>query len=202
MEQKIIGIGLNKTGTTSLGRALEILGYNYHYSWHEEFTMKYAKNEIPEIITYAKNYNNLEDLPWCLLYKELYIAYPNSKFILTRRKSPEKWLESQCKHLDRYPDVSSINKIIFGYEKPHFYKDEFISFYNKHNNEVRDFFKDKSNFIELCFEEGDGWTKLCKFLGHDIPKNSFPFLNRAPNFIERLNSKLQYLFRRNISDSS
>ncbi|MFY0608665.1 MAG: hypothetical protein JXR10_18245 [Cyclobacteriaceae bacterium] len=34
---KIFGIGLNKTGTTSLGQALEILGYKKHLQtdWNE-----------------------------------------------------------------------------------------------------------------------------------------------------------------------
>ncbi|MEL6669173.1 MAG: sulfotransferase, partial [Bacteroidota bacterium] len=33
---KVFGIGLIKTGTTSLGKALEILGFNPHISYDEE----------------------------------------------------------------------------------------------------------------------------------------------------------------------
>ncbi len=72
-----------------------------------------------------------------------------------------------------------MNKIVYGYENLNEHKNEYIAKYNQHNEEVRKYFKGKDNFIELCFENGDGWEKLCAFLGKDIPNTPFPNLNKA-----------------------
>lgn len=194
---KVIGIGLNKTGTKSLGMALEILGYTEHQSWSDELIFKYRDRDISYLIDVARSYNNLEDSPWPLLYKELYAAFPDAKYVLTTRESSEVWFESQCKHFDRDTDkVCYTNEIIYGYENPLHHKEEHIGFYTSHNAQVRKFFEGKNNFIEVCFENGDGWNTLCPFLGKDIPSEKFPFLNRAPvTGFARVTRKLEDVYR-------
>ena len=56
---------------------------------------------------------------------------------------------------------------------------EFIHRYETHNAIVREFFKNKNNYIELCWENGDDWNKLCKFLNIEIPSLPFPHANRG-----------------------
>ena len=46
----------------------------------------------------ARDYDAFEDLPWCLLYRELDEAFPGSKFVLTVRSSSEVWLRSYRRH--------------------------------------------------------------------------------------------------------
>lgn len=97
---KIFGIGDNKTGTTSLGTALEILGYNRLAHWPNSLRLlKWYNNNIHDIlnkcILYANDFNNFNDFPWNLVdfYKYFDKNFPNSKFILTIR-DPQKWFNS------------------------------------------------------------------------------------------------------------
>lgn len=191
---KVIGVGLNKTGTTSLGRAIEILGYENHQSWSLEKTIDWKHNKTDELISFISNFNNVEDFPWALIYKELDEALDNTMFILTTRSTPEKWYESQCKHyLREYrQETLYINKTVYGYEDPHENKEAYISKYVNHNKEVREYFQSKSNFVEVCWENGDGWQELCSFLETETPTVDFPFLNRRPpkHFAEKVFRKL------------
>jgi hypothetical protein len=36
-----------------------------------------------------------------------------------------------------------------------------------------------AQFLDVCWEKGDGWEKLCRFLGRDIPEGPFPHANRT-----------------------
>ena len=87
---KVFGIGMHKTGTSSLGRALELLGYRscmganaLRANLGEEKMMNslFAGN-YDEIFEFADNYSAFNDLPWCLLYKELDSHFPNSQLFL------------------------------------------------------------------------------------------------------------------------
>ncbi len=175
---KVIGIGLNKTGTTSLGKAVKLLGFDKHHSWSTDKVIDYADGNIDELLKFTEDYNNLEDMPWFLIYKELDEYYDDAMFVLCK---------SQCKHYDKNMKLAGVkedtlitNKIVYGYENPHLHKKEYIVKYHQHNKEVRGYFKGKDNFIEMCFENGDGWKKLCAFLGKNIPNVPFPNLNKAP----------------------
>jgi hypothetical protein len=181
---KIFGIGLNKTGTTTLGKALEILEFSKHISFDLGLTKKWYRGDIAELIDKAKDYNNFEDWPWPLVYKEMSEKYPNSKFILTTRKSSDIWYESLCKHsLKTGP--SEFRKMIYGYSMPQKYKSEHINFYNLHNESARDFFINQDDrFKEICFENGEGWEKLCGFLNKEVPETPFPHLNKSDNDIK------------------
>jgi len=71
---------------------------------------------------------------------------------------------------------------------PHRNEKEHIQFYRKHNNSVRSYFKNRSSdFIELCWENGDGFEKLCNFLNCDIPDVPLPHANKWTNI--RINKK-------------
>ena len=76
---KIFGIGLSRTGTTSLTLALSELGLHaYHFP---------RGREVIDSVDAAT------DTPVAAWYQDLDAAYPDSKFILTLRHRPE-WLDS------------------------------------------------------------------------------------------------------------
>lgn len=177
---KIIGIGLNRTGTTSLGDALEILGFNKHMTYNLELTKKYFNGEIEGLLEIAKQHNNLEDWPWPLMYKELFNTFTDAKFVLTYRKSPEAWFKSLCKHtLLKGP--LECNRLIYGYSMPHDHSEHFINIYKKHNEEVEKFFMTNApdKFLKICWENGDGWDELAGFLDKPSPKKPIPFKNKS-----------------------
>lgn len=177
---KVFGIGLNKTGTTTLGQALEVLGFEKHASCNGRLVKAITRNNYTPVYETAALNNNFEDWPWPLVYQEMYRKYPDAKFVLTVRKNSEIWYRSLCKHAERI-GPRKIRKRIYGYYMPQSNKAAHISFYERHNREVVEFFAQRApeNLIILCWEDGHGWTDLCNFLGKPVPSASFPFLNKA-----------------------
>jgi len=177
---KVFGIGLNKTGTTTLGQALEILGFEHHESCNGRLVKALTQNDYTPVYEAAEANNNFEDWPWPLVYKEMYRKYPDAKFVLTIRKNSETWYRSLCKHADRI-GPRKIRKRIYGYYMPQSNKQAHISFYERHNREVVEFFARHApeNLAIVCWEKGHGWMDLCSFLNKPVPSVEFPFLNKA-----------------------
>ena len=177
---KVFVIGFHKTGTSSMGKALQILGYKVCGALKEGFAFeqsdKKPKDYILEKATpLLQKYEAFQDTPWFIFYKELYEMYPDAYFILTTR-NPQKWLGSLQKHFGNkfwpyhewiYGTLDSISKA-----------DIYLEKYNNHNEAVRLFFADKPNFVEFRIEK-DGWDKLAGFLEQKNPKTPFPHANSA-----------------------
>ena len=69
---KVIGIGLNKTGTTTLAKGLHVLGYQKHVSVRGDLLAKYKNGDLEEIFEVVEENESFEDWPWPLMYKELF----------------------------------------------------------------------------------------------------------------------------------
>ncbi|QNI69791.1 sulfotransferase family protein [Cyanobium sp. NS01] len=179
---KLFCIGFHKTGTTSLERALEYLGYRVIgrrrlkglHSHHE--LLEACCNLVPR-------YNAFQDNPWPLFYRELDARFPGSKFILTVRP-PEAWLQSQVKHFGS--KVSTMRQWIYGKGCSKGNEGVYLKRYNEHNAEVIDYFRDRPrDLLVLDLTAGAGWPELCNFLGYPIPSVPFPRSNTAADRKER-----------------
>jgi len=179
---KIFGIGLNKTGTTSLGECLKQFGFR-HKSFDLELLKAVKKQQWSYIYTIIAQYDSFEDWPYPLIYEQLDYMFPNSKFILTLRKDTESWLNSLLSHSMRTHPVEGITTrlMAYGWSYPHLNIDAHKTFYTAHNEKVREYFNHrKDDLLEVCWETGSGWSDLEKFL--DIPcrtREKPPFLNQA-----------------------
>ena len=177
--QKIFGVGLNKTGTTSLKLALEALGYR-HLGRKPRLFKFWKQGKFDEIFEWIEDYQSFEDWPWPLMVPELLERYPDALFILTRRGNGTKWVESLKRHSEKTNPDQNPRLHIFGHPYPHGFEEEHLSFYEAHLKKVRAAFQGRrSQFIELCWEEGDGWEELCGFLGKKVPKRDFPHANQS-----------------------
>lgn len=171
MPHKIFCIGLSKTGTTSLHAALIRLGFtSVHYPMTlEQIDGCDAASDIPV----ASDFENLDNI------------YPGSKFIFTVR-SLEEWLKSCENHFNH----SSIDT--FSLEVKNFYLEQRLKTYNstiyipllfqqayqKHEERVLKYFaKRTKDLLTLNITNGEGWEKLCSFLGCPIPNEPFPHEN-------------------------
>ncbi|MGN6616909.1 MAG: sulfotransferase family protein [Ilyomonas sp.] len=183
-DTKVFGIGLNKTGTTSLGKALVLLGYKNHAGCNLKLTKCWSSSNLKPIYEVANQNNCFEDWPWPLVYREMFYKFENAKFILTVRKSADRWYQSLCKY-SVIKSKSKFRRLIYGFHMPHNYRKEHIDFYEKHNQSVIDFFNEKApeKLLIVCWEEGHGWQQLCKFLGKELPVHEFPHLNKSENSI-------------------
>jgi hypothetical protein len=175
---KVVGVGLNKTGTKTLGKCFEVLGYNHISSSPVAFNI-WRNGNIDDLIKIATVYDAFEDWPWSLLFREFDEHFPGSKFVLTIRKDPETWYKSLCNHAVR-TGPTEFRKAIYGEYMPQGNKVKFIDFYNSYNQNVRDYFRGRSqDFLEVCWETGDEWEKLCTFLHLPSPTIPFPHVNKS-----------------------
>jgi Sulfotransferase domain len=188
VRRKVFGLGLNKTGTTTLGRCLKRLGFD-HLSCRRDLLIAYRENRIADVFFVVDKYESFEDWPYPLMYRELFDRYgSDAKFILTTRSSSSAWLDSLKHHsLGTHPD-NHCRLLAYGYNYPHGYENEHVEFYNAHNRAVREFFRNRnasSQLVELCWESGQGWRELCEFLGLEPPADDFPHANKRSEVSNR-----------------
>ena len=189
---KIFGIGLNKTGTTTLDKCGQELGYRVK-GCDRKLLIDFRAGKFQRFDSVIAKYDLFQDWPWPLMYKHLDKSYPGSKFILTTRISDIAWLESLKKHSMR-TGVNNCRSLAYGYEYPHQNETSYLNQYNSHNHEVREYFSGRPNdFLEICWEKGDGWEKLCRFLGKEVPSIPIPHANKAPSgsLSPRLEKKIE-----------
>ncbi len=185
---KVFGIGLNKTGTTTLGQCLRKLGYN-HQSCNRRLFEQCRQGDFSALYRIVGKFDSFEDWPYPAYYKLLDITFPGSKFILTTRVSADKWFNSLKKHSLRTPP-KHCRELAYGIEYPHQNKDKMIELYNKHNREVLEYFKTRElDFIHLCWEKGDGWAELSEFLKIKMPTIEFPHANKSRDVVRPYNIK-------------
>jgi hypothetical protein len=184
-ETKIFGLGLSKTGTSSLGEALNMLGIK---TIHYPFDIA-TYNELRDgnyNLSILQEYQGIVDIPVAPYYSQLDTAFPVSKFILTVRDM-EGWLRSVDKHWElmmkwwhNYPDFKKFHEFISAsmYGVIAFNRDRFQFVYETHEKNVKDYFKSKpDDFLVMDICAGEGWEKLCAFLNVDIPDLPFPHAN-------------------------
>lgn len=162
--QKVFCIGYWKTGTNSIWKALTILGYRTGK------LIKCAKEPKQGWIEYIKesNYDAFTDDPMIFIYKDLDIAFPDSKFILTVRDK-QSFANSYINYFKGTPIEKTQKEV-----------DEVIDIYQKHNQEVKNYFKDKKNrLLIINVIDNEGWDKLCPFLNKPIPNKPFPHKNKG-----------------------
>ena len=179
MRQRVFGIGLNKTGTTTLASCLSEIGYK-HQSCRPDLLSFYRKGDVGKIFEVTDSFESFEDWPYPLLYREFYHRYPGAKFILTRRKSPEIWLSSLMRHSLRTSPTKHCRLLAYGYSYPHGAEAQHLDIYQRHIGAVEQFFAEQDaadRLLQICWEEGDGWGKLADFLEVPAPDKALPHEN-------------------------
>lgn len=179
MTDYIIGVGLSKTGTSTLTECLNHLGYNCLH-WGEKAALLYVDKKYDEIFQgYLPKYDSFTDYPWNLMYRMFDNLY-NCKFILTSRASAEKWYNSFKNHILSVGHFNT-GKLVYGFEDPERDKQKMLNYYWMHNSQVREYFStfNNNNFLDICFESGDGWPEICDFLNHPVPDIPLPWENKG-----------------------
>lgn len=183
---KVFCIGFHKTGTTSMGKALEALGYAVTgpNGTRDPEIARRVYTMAERLLT---QYDAFQDNPWPILYKWCHERHPDAKFILTLR-DPERWYESQCKHFAG--NTTPMREWIYGpgCGAPLNNKERYQERFNAHNAEVIEYFKGKDNLLVVDITQGDGWDQICPFLGKPVP-NDLPFPHANPARANRGGSK-------------
>lgn len=177
--RKVFGIGLSKTGTTSLAHALDILGYRTKDNMG---VVNYIRDDLSSIDTEVLDANDaFTDTPIPSLYRQLDAKYPNSKFILTVRDM-EGWLQSCKKQFTQKlsdKQNEAHNRLFLDlYDCTVFDEQKFRKGYEDFVKGVFQYFSDRpQDLLTLNVSAGDDWEKLCHFLGKPVPDIPFPKAN-------------------------
>jgi len=179
---KIFGIGLQKTGTTTLGTCLKTLGFSHH-SYDRKAIWYLRKGNYPQLKKIIDKFESFDDEPWARLYKLADQYFPDAKFILTVRKNSEVWFNSLSNHCDRIP-FNEHRVFLFGSMFPRKHRNEIIQKYEKHNKEVIDYFKGREDKLLVISFDGENqsnaWEQICNFLELEAPVIPVPRKNAAP----------------------
>lgn len=162
---KVFGIGLSRTGTSSLTRALGMLGLRARHYFFD-------LDSIDEL-------DAATDTPIARAYKLLDRRYPGSRFVLTVRDEAE-WLRSCAEFFAERPEPDSEEEALALdlYGCVGFDADLFRTAYARHQDDVMAYFSDRPDdllIIDIC--AGEGFEQLCPFLGLPVPSKPFPHYN-------------------------
>jgi len=171
MTGKIFGLGLSKTGTTSLHHAFKELGFvSKHFP------------KVPELFTgqfrCLDKYDAACDVSIVPYYPQLDAAYPDSKFILTVRNVDD-WLRSMESwwRAERKPSEYMIQVRLAVYGVHTFHPGRLKYVYERHTADVEQYFAERpGDLLKLNICAGEGWEKLCPFLGKPVRGTNFPFV--------------------------
>jgi hypothetical protein len=177
---KYLCAGLSRTGTLSLCKAFELLELkSIHWEPKRMRDIITGKNQTPNFKIYD-DVDVVTDLPASYFYKEIAQAYPECKMILTVRNS-ESWFSSMKRHYEQnipvnlkdnpemLEEAKITQKYVYGSES--LSKFLYIKKFEDHNRHV---VLDFPNCLVMNITAGDGWKKLCEFIGKPIPQIPFP----------------------------
>lgn len=195
---KVFVIGFHKTGTSSLGKALQILGYRVcgsvveaadleKYPNPQQYLWEQAQKVIP-------NFDGFQDTPWFLIYESLYEQFPEARFILTLREE-DAWMASVQKHFGN--SSYAYHHYIYGSEDSWEQESTYRSVYREHNQRAQEFFKGKPHFTVMDMETDFNWEFLCGFLGQSQPSRAFPHANPKGyrnSWLAKLKKKLKKMY--------
>jgi hypothetical protein len=204
--RKVFCVGYNKTGTTSIAKALSDLGLIVGVQRLGELLLHdWARRDFRRLFLYCRTAQAFQDVPFSLpfTFQALDQRFPGSKFILTMRDSPEQWYDSLTHflaakfgngHLPTSDDLKSAGYIKKGYmyeanrllrvtpEDDLFNKELLIADYNAHNNAILQYFRHRpEDVLVLNVAEPGAYDQLCRFLGKPCTGKEFPWENKTAN---------------------
>ncbi len=204
-KQKVFGIGMNKTGTTSLKAAIKELGFvTGRQCRAEKLIEDWARRDFKGLVKYCRSAQFFQDIPFSLPYTFVVLdhEFPNSKFILTVRNSAVQWYNSLTKfHANKWgngkrvPTKEDLQNATYIYkgspwrvnrltlttpEDDPYNKKILLKHYEDYNNSVMKYFRHRKNdLLVLNVSKERAYQKLCDFLEVEPVRERFPWKNKT-----------------------
>ncbi len=182
MSRKIICLGFQKTGTTSLAAALRRLGYEVGDALTRlNKEVNWRGNDVDAQVTaltleIAGGLEAIQDSPCAFMHRAFDAAFPDARFILTTRDTDD-WLRSYQRY---FPDGNNgLRAWMYKVGRFSGNEDKYRQIYDDKNAEIIEYFSNRpDDLLILDIFNGDGWLELVNFLGKDTLK-PFPHKNRS-----------------------
>ena len=194
---KFICVGMQKTGTKSIAKALRHLGFTV-FDWEEQvfdfldhwvdIFQNGAKLDVKRVY---QNADAVVDLPATFFWEEILEAFPDCKVILSERDE-DSWVKSLKNHLEILETMKSriVSILSPTRSKVQYIADchrqallgslnpkstcVFRKRYRIHNHRVKSIV---SPDMLLVYNVKQGWKPMCDFLGCEVPTVAFPHEN-------------------------
>lgn len=201
---KVFGIGMGKTGTTSLEKAFIELGFRVGpQPMFEGHYDAWAAGNHSAFLADVDRFEAFQDVPFCLpgTYRMLFERFPSAKFVLTVRDSSEQWYNSLCRfhakifgrngNLPTEADLAAADYVSPGwalrvskiYAAPAgrpYDRSTLVRVYEAHLRDTQSFFaRHKGSLLVLNVAEGDAYSRLATFLARTPASKPFPHLNKS-----------------------
>lgn len=171
---KIFGIGVARTGTTTLAKALDILGFK---SAHVECNVMEVDGDSFSINNdVLENNEAIVGTPLSPCFELLADRYPDALFILTIRDY-KGWLRSCSISFTESLAMDENHKALHRwlYDSILYDREKFLVGYSNYVLSVLNYFyKSKKLLFVYNICAGLGWKPLCDFVGKPIPDIPFP----------------------------
>ncbi len=204
---KVFCIGRNKTGTTSLARALRQLGYHVAPQGPAELLLDdWAAGRFERLIEFCRWYDAFQDIPFSLdrTFEHLDRAFPGSKFILSIRDNAVQWYESMVRfqsqqfgrggQLPSWDDLEAASyrapgfmakthRLTYKIQSHELYdRRQYTAHYEHYNASVREYFAGRPHdLLELNLAQEGAYLEFCRFLKHTPRGTNFPWENASQN---------------------
>ena len=204
-KSKIFCIGFNKTGTTTIEKVLKDFKYRLGDQPQAELLFSnWLNRDFKAIKKYCASAEAFQDVPFSMPYTYILLDqyFPNAKFILTVRDSPEQWYNSTVNfHSKLWGDgknklskeeLKNVNyrykgfpydfiKEVFNTSDNDIYnKEKFMNLYNQHIVQVKDYFKTSpEKLLIINTSNKDDYFRLCEFLNKKPLSDNFPWENKT-----------------------
>lgn len=207
---KIFCIGQNKTGTTSLKKFFQDHGFKVGDQPTAELLIDdYIARNWKPILKYCETAEVFQDFPFSndYLYVLLDYHYPNAKFILSERDSPEQWYNSITKFHSKLfgkneniPTKDDLQNATYRYkgfiwksfmerygevENDIYKKENMINLYEDRNRQIKHYFKGNPNFLNINLSDETVISQLSDFLSIKPLYNKMPWENKTENIKQR-----------------
>ncbi len=202
MGLKIVGTGLGRTGTKSMQTALAMLGFGPCHHMLEVFQHPDSMNQWvdasegrPDWDAIFNDYNSTVDYPSAAYWRELTEFYPDAKVLHTVR-NPDEWFESVHATIlapdsPARRDGEDLQARFFASIRPR------LPPQPDDRAAMTDFFRSHTQAVTaaiaperlLIYQVGEGWERLCEFLGVPVPAEPFPSENSRVDFINRARAR-------------
>ncbi|KAJ7203985.1 P-loop containing nucleoside triphosphate hydrolase protein [Mycena rebaudengoi] len=171
---------------------------------------KYGRAEWDQLLGHCQA---VTDAPAMLFSEDLIAAYPDAKVILTNR-DPDKWwksydeslggmLRSQTFPVTEWLDPQHFGKVIpvarrsahlaFNCDPRTVKKEDAKACFVAHYKNVRHMVPEERL---LEYRVGEGWGRLCEFLGDEVPEVDFPRTNDTRAILEMMGAWTARIARR------
>jgi Sulfotransferase domain len=198
MTLKVVGTGLGRTGTKSMQTALQMLGFGPCHHMVEVFAHPESMKDWVDAAEGRPNwekifagYRSVVDYPGAAFWRELTVFYPDAKVLHTVR-DPDQWFDSTQATIFRADTAGAPGDDLRG------------RFFGSWMGPIREHLADRAFMTDhfrrhteavvaaipaerlLVYEVGEGWDRLCAFLGVPIPEDPYPSENSRADFQARV----------------